>query len=38
MSGHIAEVDRMLDYSFRQGLVSRRFQAEEMFHPSTLDT
>jgi 4,5-dihydroxyphthalate decarboxylase len=33
-----AEVDKMLDYTFRQGLVSRRFKPEDMFHPSTLDT
>ena len=33
-----AEVDKMLDYAFRQGLVSHRFQPEDMFHPSTLDT
>jgi 4,5-dihydroxyphthalate decarboxylase len=33
-----AEVDKMLDYAFRQGLVSRRFQPEEIFHPSTLET
>ena len=33
-----AEVDKMLDYTFRQGLVSRRFQPEDMFHPSTLET
>jgi 4,5-dihydroxyphthalate decarboxylase len=33
-----AEVDQMLDYAQRQGLVTRRFQPEEMFHPSTLET
>jgi hypothetical protein len=33
-----AEVDKMLDYAFRQGLVSRRFQPEDMFHPGTLET
>ena len=33
-----AEVDKMLDYTYRQGLVSRRFQPEDMFHPSTLET
>jgi 4,5-dihydroxyphthalate decarboxylase len=33
-----AEVDKMLDYTFLQGLVSRRFQPEDVFHPSTLDT
>jgi 4,5-dihydroxyphthalate decarboxylase len=33
-----AELDKMLEYSRKQGLVSRRFEPEEMFHPSTLDT
>ena len=33
-----AEVDKMLDYTFRQGLVLRRFQPEDIFHPSTLET
>jgi len=33
-----AEVDKMLEYCLRQGLVTRRFQPEEMFHPSTLGT
>lgn len=33
-----AEVDKMLGYALRQGLVSRRFKPEDMFHPSTLDT
>ncbi|MFQ5851570.1 MAG: hypothetical protein ACE5JU_13420 [Candidatus Binatia bacterium] len=33
-----AEVDKMLDYAHRQGLTSCRFEPEEMFHPSTLDT
>ena len=33
-----AEIDQMLDYAQRQGLVTRRFQPEEMFHPSTLET
>jgi 4,5-dihydroxyphthalate decarboxylase len=33
-----AEVDKMLEYTFRQGLVSRKFQPEDMFHRSTLDT
>ena len=32
------EVDKMLDYCLRQGLVTRRFQPEELFHPSTLGT
>ena len=33
-----AEVDKMLEYAFRQGLVQRRFEPEDMFHPSTLET
>jgi hypothetical protein len=33
-----AEVDKMLDYAFQQGLLSRKFQPEEMFHSSTLET
>ena len=33
-----AEVDKMLEYAMRQGLVSQRFKPEEMFHPSMLDT
>jgi 4,5-dihydroxyphthalate decarboxylase len=33
-----AEVNKMLEYAQQQGLVSRRFTPEEMFHPSTLDT
>ncbi len=33
-----AEIDKMLEYSLRQGLVTRRFAPEEMFHPSTLET
>ena len=33
-----AEVDKMLEYAFRQGLVTRRFVPEDMFHPSTLET
>lgn len=32
------EIDKMLEYALRQGLVTRRFQPEEMFHPSTLET
>lgn len=32
------EIDKMLEYCLRQGLVTRRFQPEEMFHPSTLGT
>jgi 4,5-dihydroxyphthalate decarboxylase len=33
-----AEVDKMLDYTFLQGLISRRFHPDDVFHPSTLDT
>jgi 4,5-dihydroxyphthalate decarboxylase len=33
-----AELDRMLHYVHRQGLTTRRFSPEDMFHPSTLDT
>jgi 4,5-dihydroxyphthalate decarboxylase len=33
-----AEVDKLLDYCYRQGLTTRKFAPEEMFHPSTLDT
>jgi 4,5-dihydroxyphthalate decarboxylase len=32
------ELDRMLHYVHRQGLTTRRFLPEDMFHPSTLDT
>ena len=32
------EVDKLLDYCHRQGLTSRKFSPEEMFHPSTLET
>ncbi len=32
------EVDKMLDYACRQGLTPRKFEPEEMFHPSTLST
>jgi 4,5-dihydroxyphthalate decarboxylase len=32
------EVDKLLDYCHRQGLTTRKFEPEEMFHPSTLDT
>jgi 4,5-dihydroxyphthalate decarboxylase len=32
------EVDKLLDYCHRQGLTMRRFEPEEMFHPSTLGT
>jgi 4,5-dihydroxyphthalate decarboxylase len=33
-----AELDKMLEYSFRQGLVSRKCSPEDIFHPSTLGT
>jgi 4,5-dihydroxyphthalate decarboxylase len=33
-----AEVDKLLEYCYRQGLTTRKFQPEEMFHPSTLST
>jgi len=32
------EVDKLLEYCFRQGLTTRKFEPEEMFHPSTLGT
>ena len=32
------EVAKMLEYALRQGLVSRKFAPEDMFHPSTLET
>ena len=32
------EVNKLLDYCYRQGLTTRKFEAEEMFHPSTLTT
>jgi hypothetical protein len=32
------EVDKMLDYALRQGLVMRKFAPEDMFHSSTLET
>jgi 4,5-dihydroxyphthalate decarboxylase len=32
------EVDKLLDYCHRQGLTTRKFAPEEMFHPSTLET
>jgi 4,5-dihydroxyphthalate decarboxylase len=32
------EVAKLLEYCFRQGLTTRKFEPEEMFHPSTLDT
>lgn len=33
-----AEVDKMLEYSYRHGMTARRHAPEEMFHPSTLGT
>ena len=33
-----AEVDKMLEYVFRYGMVPRKFEPEDMFHPSTLGT
>jgi 4,5-dihydroxyphthalate decarboxylase len=33
-----AEVNKLLEYCHRQGLTSRKFEPEEMFHPSTLST
>ncbi len=32
------EVDKLLEYAHRQGITPRRFQPEELFHPTTLDT
>jgi 4,5-dihydroxyphthalate decarboxylase len=32
------EVDKLLEYSFQQGLTPRKFEPEELFHPSTLGT
>jgi 4,5-dihydroxyphthalate decarboxylase len=32
------EVDKLLEYCHRQGLTTRKFEPEEMFHPSTLET
>jgi len=32
------EVEKILDYAYRQGLTPRKFEPEEMFHPSTLST
>jgi 4,5-dihydroxyphthalate decarboxylase len=33
-----SEVDKLLEYCQRQGLTNRKFEPEEMFHPSTLET
>lgn len=32
------EVDKILEYSYRQGLTPEKFEPEDLFHPSTLDT
>lgn len=32
------EVHKLLEYCYRQGLTTRKFEPEEMFHPSTLAT
>ena len=32
------EVNQLLEYCHRQGLTARKFEPEEMFHPSTLET
>jgi 4,5-dihydroxyphthalate decarboxylase len=32
------EVNKLLEYCHRQGLTTRQFEPEEMFHPSTLET
>ena len=32
------EVDKMLEYVHRYAMVPRKFEPEELFHPSTLDT
>jgi 4,5-dihydroxyphthalate decarboxylase len=33
-----AEVDQMLAYAYRQGMVPQKFTAEDMFHPTTFGT
>lgn len=33
-----AEVDKMLEYAWQQGLTQERFVPEDMFHPSMLET
>ncbi len=33
-----AEVDKMLEYAYRHGMTPRKFEPEEMFHSSTLET
>ena len=32
------EVNKLLEYCHRQGLTTRKFEPEEMFYPSTLET
>jgi 4,5-dihydroxyphthalate decarboxylase len=32
------EVSKLLEYCYRQGMTARKFEPEEMFHPSTLST
>ncbi len=32
------ELDKLLEYCHRHGLTTRKFEPEEMFHPSTLET
>lgn len=36
--GSRPEVAKMLEYAYRQGLVTRQFQPEEIFYPSTMET
>ncbi len=33
-----AEIDKMLEYAHRHGLTQHRFQPQDLFHPSTLNT
>ncbi len=33
-----AELDRMLEYCVDQGMLAKKHEPEELFHPSTLDT
>jgi 4,5-dihydroxyphthalate decarboxylase len=32
------EVDQLLEYCHRQGVTTRKFDPEDLFHPSTLAT
>ena len=32
------ELDKMLEYAYRQGFTPRKFEPEDLFHPSTLNT